>query len=109
MNNKTNQNRREFMKLLARGSAAGVLGSVGQMTLMNEAMAATPDFSGEGYKAMVCIFFKGGNDGFNMFIPTGSAAHKTYSDIRKDLTVKNQDLGLIVKYEDMVLNPETTF
>jgi len=94
MNNKTNRNRREFMKLLARGSAAGVLGSVGQMTLMNEAVAAAPDFSGEGYKAMVCIFFKGGNDSFNMFIPTTSAGHATYSGIRTDLAVNNIDLGL---------------
>ena len=92
MTNKTNQNsRREFMKLLARGSAAGVLGSVGQMTLMNEAVAAAPDFSGEGYKAMVCIFFKGGNDSFNMFVPTGSSAHNTYRGIRTDLAVNNNE------------------
>ncbi len=94
MNTKTNRNRREFMRLLARGSAAGVLGSVGQMTLMNEALAAAPDFSGEGYKAMVCIFFKGGNDSFNMFIPTTSSAHSIYHNIRTDLAVKNIDLGL---------------
>lgn len=103
MTNVTNRNRREFMKLLARGSAAGVLGSVGQMTLMNEAVAAAPDFSGEGYKAMVCIFLKGGNDSFNMFIPTMSSAHNTYRRIRTDLAVNNNDLRLASAFVDGTL------
>ena len=55
MSNKNNINRRQFMKLLASGSAAGALGSLGQMALMSEAVAAAPGFS--DYKAMVCVFF----------------------------------------------------
>ncbi len=58
MINKKNLDRREFMKLLAKGSAAGTLGSLGQMALMNEAVAAAPGFA--DYKALVCVFFEGG-------------------------------------------------
>lgn len=86
-----NLNRREFMKLLAKGSAAGALGSVGQFALMNEAVAAAPTFS--GYKALVCVFMKGGNDGFNMLIPS-DASYDDYQAIRAALAVQNNDLDL---------------
>ena len=92
---KTN-NRREFLKLLAKGSTAGILGSMGQMTLINEALAAAPDFAGGDaeYKAMVCVFLKGGNDSVNMFIPTDTDAHDTYASLRGDLSIANNDLNL---------------
>lgn len=91
-NNNKKLDRRDFMKLLAKGSAAGALGSVGQLTLMNEAVAASPSFS--GYKAMVCVFFAGGNDSFNMFIPSDSSSHANYKSIRGGLAIENNDLGL---------------
>lgn len=92
MSNKNNINRRQFMKLLARGSAAGALGSVGQFALMSEAAAAAPGFG--DYKAMVCLFFAGGNDSFNMFIPADATSHANYKSIRGDLAVERTDLGL---------------
>ena len=92
MTNNNNIDRRQFMKFLARGSAAGVLGSVGQLALMNEATAAAPGFT--GYKALVCVFFHGGNDSFNMLIPSETTAHATYKSIRGGLAVENNDLGL---------------
>ena len=92
MTNKKNINRREFMKLLARGSAAGALGSIGQLSLMNEAVAAAPNFT--GYKAMVCVFLFGGNDSFNMIIPSEQSAHDNYKSIRGDLAVERTNLDL---------------
>jgi len=92
MSKKNNINRRQFMKLLASGSAMGALGSVGQLALMREAVAAAPAFS--GYKAMVCVFFHGGNDSLNMIIPSDAAAHSNYQSIRGSLAVAKNDLGL---------------
>ena len=92
MINKKNLDRREFMKLLAKGSAAGALGSLGQMALMNEAVAAAPGFA--DYKALVCVFFHGGNDSFNMLIPSEASEHANYKSIRGGLAVENNDLNL---------------
>lgn len=88
-------NRRDFMKYLTQASALGALGSVGQLSLMSQAVAAAPSFS--DYKALVCVFLYGGNDSFNMLLPTGSAAgtgHSDYASIRGSLAVANNDLGL---------------
>jgi uncharacterized protein (DUF1501 family) len=91
-----NLKRRDFMKLLAGGSAASALASVGSLAMMSEASAeglggTGPEFS--GYKALVCVFFLGGNDGFNMLIPS-DASHEDYAAIRAALAVKKNDLGL---------------
>ena len=89
MNNKIN--RRKFMKLLAASGTATTLGSVGQLAMMNQAVAANPGFS--SYKALVCVFMLGGNDGFNMLIPS-DANHADYAAIRAALAVQKNDLGL---------------
>ncbi len=86
-------NRRAFMKLLASSSAYGALGSMGQLALMSEASAAAPDFSNSGYKAMVCVFLPGGNDSFNMLIPS-DAGYGVYQASRGDLAIANMDLDL---------------
>ncbi|MBE8232426.1 MAG: DUF1501 domain-containing protein [Endozoicomonadaceae bacterium] len=91
MTKKTNMNRREFMKLLAKGGAMGALSSIGQLSLVNEAIATDPGFP--DYKAMVCLFFLGGNDGFNMLIPN-DASYANYAAVRGELAVNNQDLNL---------------
>lgn len=88
---KSRMNRRKFMQLLAAGGASSTLGSVGQLALMNQAVAATPGFS--EYKALVCVFMLGGNDGFNMLIPS-DASHADYQAIRAALAVQKNDLVL---------------
>jgi uncharacterized protein (DUF1501 family) len=95
MSNNTLKNRRNFLKTLVAGGASGALGSVGQMALMQQAMAATPAFT--DYKAMVCVFLYGGNDSFNMLIPTGSdskTGYNAYAESRGDLSVANKALSL---------------
>ncbi|MCF6189465.1 MAG: DUF1501 domain-containing protein [Cocleimonas sp.] len=86
-----NVKRRDFMKLLAGGGTAAALSSVGQLAVMSKASAADPGLP--GYKALVCVFFLGGNDGFNMLIPS-DASHADYAAIRAALAVKKNDLGL---------------
>lgn len=88
-NNKLN--RRNFMKFLLGSSA---LGAAGQLGFMTQAQAATPAFS--DYKALVCIFMKGGNDSFNMLIPMGADpanSYDTYAGIRGNLAVSQNPLN----------------
>jgi len=92
MKSSTDKERRRFIKLLASGGAAGALGSMGQLALMSEATAANPEFS--GYKAMVAVFFLGGNDSFNMFIPSDVSSYATYKAGRGNLAIQRKDLGL---------------
>ena len=89
-----NNNRREFLRTLLAGGASGALGSLGQLALMGEASAATPVFS--DYKAMVCVYLYGGNDSFNMLIPTSSdsaAGYPAYAESRGTLAVSNRALS----------------
>ena len=91
MSNFKSNNRREFLKTLA---ASGALGSLGQLALMGEASAAAPGFT--DYKAMVCVFLYGGNDSFNMLIPTGDdnlTGYSTYAASRGQLAVANNPLS----------------
>jgi len=94
MSKQNNNKRREFLKTLLAGGASGALGSMGQLALMREASAATPEFS--DYKAMVCVFLYGGNDSFNMLIPTGTDAltgYSAYAESRGGLAVANHALN----------------
>ncbi len=60
------RSRREFMKATLRSvGAIGALGGLAKLGEMN-ALAATVN---SGYKALVCIFLAGGNDGHNTVIP----------------------------------------
>lgn len=95
MSNQYKKQRRDFLKQLLAGSATGALGSIGQLALMREATAAVPAFG--DYKAMVCVFMYGGNDSFNMLIPTGAdskTGYSAYAASRGDLSVANNPLNL---------------
>ena len=86
--------RRDFLRTLVAGGAAGALGSMGQLALMSEASAASPGFS--DYKAMVCVFLYGGNDSFNMIMPSGTDAltgYPAYAASRGELAVANNSLA----------------
>ena len=82
--------RRDFLKTVAGLGTLGALGSIGQLAFPRHAIANAPPFS--DYKALVCIFLYGGNDSFNMFVPTST--HATYASLRGTLGVGNTDLDL---------------
>lgn len=79
-------NRRTFLRTAAHSALAGVgvLGALGTLRLANAAIAAAGPFS--DYKALVCIFLLGGNDGFNMVVPTGGY-HGVYAAQRGPLAL----------------------
>lgn len=63
---------------LGFGAAAGKLGALGSL-LEGTAHAS---LSYNGYRATVCVFLAGGNDGNNMLIPTTAAGYAKYSVVR---------------------------
>ncbi len=50
--------------------------------MANTAVAATSDPN--DYKALVCFFFGGGNDSFNMLVPKGPAEYSEYATARSN-------------------------
>jgi uncharacterized protein (DUF1501 family) len=61
------KNRREFLRSCC---ALGLTGAVSQMTRLGQVTAHAQ--AGADYKALVCIFFFGGNDSNNMVVPIDS-------------------------------------
>jgi uncharacterized protein (DUF1501 family) len=79
--------RRGFMKIGCRSVAAlGATGAFGRFGAMN-LMAQSSDF-----RALVCIFLFGGNDGNNTIIPTDSTRFQQYTNIRGALAIPEAQL-----------------
>ncbi|MGB1252759.1 MAG: DUF1501 domain-containing protein [Candidatus Promineifilaceae bacterium] len=78
--------RRQF---LGEASCASVGSASLFSTLLNMRMAnAAASFEPQDdYKALVCIFLAGGNDSFNMLVPTSSGEYATYQTTRADLAL----------------------
>ncbi|MBS1808313.1 MAG: DUF1501 domain-containing protein [Acidobacteria bacterium] len=68
MNTENTINRRKFLQL---GASFGMLAGLGGLK-MTQAAAA------QDYKALVCLFLFGGNDGHNMLVSKNSAQHNAY-------------------------------
>ena len=82
-------NRRHFLKQAASltlGSSSAYATSAG-LQLANAMVQ--PDAS---YKALVCIFLFGGNDAFNMVVPTGDAEYASYKASRQTLAIEQARL-----------------
>ncbi|MDM5271393.1 DUF1501 domain-containing protein [Sulfurovum sp. zt1-1] len=96
MKSKT-MNRRDFLKL----QASLALSSSSLLSLLG-AFSPLQAASFSDYKALVCIFLEGGNDAFNMVVPTTTTGYDDYKLIRGDISVpkdellplKNTDYGL---------------
>src|SRR5687768_15628064 len=75
--------RREFLKGLGFLSASAALSQLGAL----QAHAASSD----DYKALVCVFLYGGNDGNNMIVPV-DARHDDYAQMRGSLALSKDAL-----------------
>lgn len=82
--------RREFLRgMLAAGvGSAGLLGSLGTLS---RAQAATQLAGGDDFRALVTVFLFGGNDAFNMIIPTDHR-FDAYAAARRNLAVSQSSL-----------------
>ena len=100
--------RREFLhdSLITAGalSARSALGVLAGSTAAMAAPAAD-------YRALVCIFLAGGNDGFNLLVPTDPARYATYAASRRNLALPAEKLlplgGLLEPNQNYGLHPAT--
>jgi uncharacterized protein (DUF1501 family) len=104
--------RREFLKRASILGAAGVAAPMAlNLSILNEAVAAT---SPTDYKALVCLYMAGGNDGHNVLIPYDNANYAKYAAIRQALAIPQTDLsattlGLVDSNgQQMALAPQWT-
>ena len=94
--------RREF---LGQASCAAIGSAALFNTLLNlrrVGTAAAQTVGGSDYRALVCLFLAGGNDSFNMLVPSGNAAHEypQYQAIRQDLALPQASLLPLASLND---------
>lgn len=77
----TATSRRDFLRLATTLAAAATSAAQAQ---------TVPD-----YKALVCVFLLGGNDGHNLIVPMGSAAYAAYRGIRGPLALPDGTATLL--------------
>src|SRR4051812_846890 len=80
--------RRQF---IAGIGAAGLLSRFGWMN----ALAQTAPGASTDYKALVCIFLTGGNDGHNTIVPLSASANADYRAARGGLALPDNNGGLL--------------
>lgn len=86
----TRRSRRRFLVDLgcATLGTTTVYSSLAQLGATS-AVAQAPD---DDYRALVCILQAGGNDSFNMLVPTSSSEYAAYAAIRQDLALAQNTL-----------------
>lgn len=85
-------NRRKFIQnaLLTGIAGSSMTSSFGQLNQISAALANAKVTS--NYKALVCVFLYGGNDGFNMVVPRDNASYTNYAQSRQNLAIAQTDL-----------------
>ena len=89
-----NIDRRDFIKLSGATSAALLMNPLGLPQTLDAKMIEAED-----YKALVCIMLSGGNDSFNMLIPTNDASYQKYKKSRSNLALDKESLHALA-YKD---------
>lgn len=85
--------RRDFIQraLCATASSAMFSSFAGKLSIAHA--AASPRYLlGTGYRALVCVYLYGGNDAFNMMVPTSTAGYAQYQEARGDLAIPQASL-----------------
>ena len=90
------RSRRDFLRNTALGSlaASGSGALLAQLGMMNSALAGTcaayPPVN--DYKALVCVFLLGGNDSFNLLVPSDSTRYGVYAASRGAMAIARDTL-----------------
>jgi uncharacterized protein (DUF1501 family) len=90
--------RRDFLRNIACSSVAFSTGSalLSQLGMIDAALAAQSGCPAyppvDDYKALVCLFLMGGNDSFNLLIPSDSARYATYAASRGAMGIAQNTL-----------------
>ncbi len=78
-------------RFLAGAGAAGLLSQFGRMSAVAQSgPSAPPD-----YKALVCIFLTGGNDGHNTIVPLSASEFASYRNARGGLALPDSNGALL--------------
>ena len=88
-------NRRDALRHLvcATASSAMFTSLAGKLSLAQAAVPAkNRALLGGGYRALVCVFQYGGNDAFNMLVPTNGTGYAQYNASRAALAIPQNQL-----------------
>ena len=91
--------RRRWLKW-GGASVAGAFGAGTIASLLQNPVQAQAN----NYRALVCIFLYGGNDGQNMVVPTDTARHNQYAGVRQTLALPRGSL-IPLSGTDLGLHP----
>ncbi len=88
-----NPDRRRFIRntICAGLGGASLYSALGSMKLLQAATRAR-SYGFPDYKALVCVFLYGGNDGFNMVVPMSGQARTDYMTVRPTLALPTAGL-----------------
>jgi uncharacterized protein (DUF1501 family) len=100
-------------RLFLKRSALATLGSASFLSLNTQFSLANAQVSAsDDYKALVCVFLYGGNDAFNMLIPSANDSYATYAATRLAFARPKEDLLPLTPLNsvatDVGLAPELT-
>src|SRR5438094_4357998 len=85
------QSRRTFLCRTGYALGATALASSLEQLGMISALAQQPNAVAQDYKALVCIFLFGGNDGNNLIVPTDETYNANYATPRGPLALPLPD------------------
>jgi uncharacterized protein (DUF1501 family) len=89
----SHQDRRAFLKTLTGGAVTFGIGAGATMSVNSIAQAQSTD-----YRALVCLFMYGGNDGLNTIVPLDDSVldsgYSNYSAVRKGLALPRSSAGV---------------
>ena len=88
-------NRRKFLKYSGCGAMTSTTMLSSILNLRALSAAALTDSTvqqADDYKALVCLSLHGGNDSFNMLVPTSGDEYETYRQVRSNLALERSDL-----------------
>lgn len=94
MNKFKREERRNFLKKLALGiGSTSLLATQNKLSLVQAAIAATANYSAlDDYKSLICVFMFGGNDSYNMLVPTDNAIYQQYQRARTTMALAKDSL-----------------
>lgn len=93
--------RRDFIgRMLGLGcaslTATPILNSIANLSLLNAAASANmpliPNPNSSGYKALICLHLNGGNDSYNMLVPSGTDEYNEYATSRTNMALAQNSL-----------------
>ncbi|MEZ5463447.1 DUF1501 domain-containing protein [Dokdonella sp.] len=86
--------RRDFIQraLCATASSALFTSFAGKLSIAHAAAMSGRRLLGTDYRALVCVYLYGGNDAFNMLVPTSTALYNDYAAARGALALPQAEL-----------------